>query len=142
MDVQAYLGQCAALIAEHGWMVQGVGGQPPFAYTIGLTEYGHPELLLTGLDPRRAQPLLNDLARPVKDTGRRYEPGERVPEIIKGYDVLVHGPIDPRQAQMNQALNLYGGIDALQVLWPDKNGIFPGQSGFSLGELEELAVLL
>lgn len=128
VDLQEYMGRCAEVIAEHGWMVQGVGGMgatPGFCYTIGLTEHNHPELLMRGLDIRLMHTLLNDLARPVLEQGVRYQPGDRVPNIVRDYDVLIHGPIEPRAAEMIQALNLYGGIDALQVLWPAADGTFP-----------------
>lgn len=132
MDMTGYKGKVAEVIAEHGWMIQGVGAEVPFAYTVGLTEYGHPELLMRGLPFKTMQGLLNDLAQPVKEHGRRYQPGERVPEIIRDYDVLLHGPIDPRDGELFQAIYLYGQIDALQVLWPDRDGRFPGEAGFDL----------
>lgn len=147
MDVDAYQGKIAGIIAEHGWMIQGVGGgpdSPTFSYTIGLTEFGHPELLMVGLDPRTAQSLLNTMGATVKNLGRAYSPGDRVAEVIAGFDVLLRGPIDPVKAQLIQALNMYGEIDALQVLWPDAEGRFPGEPDFNPRFLlmQPLAVLL
>lgn len=130
---KAIKGMVAENVAEHGWTVMGVGGDavwPTFAYTIGLTELGHPELLMIGLPPPQAQSLLNDMGGAIK-VGRRYTPGERVPQIISHYDVLIRGPINPVRARMIQAINLYGDIDALQVLWPDTGGVFPGETGFT-----------
>lgn len=129
-DMQEYLGQLASVVEEHGWAVQGVGASPPFAYTVGLTECGAPELLMVGLPFTTMQTLLNDLARPVKEAARRYAPGERVPEILRDYDVVIRGPIDPRAGEMFQAINLYGEIDAVQVLWPDKEGRYPDEVGY------------
>lgn len=47
---------------EQGWAIQGVERErdhPPWAYTVGLTEYGLPELVATGLRLPRAAELLN-----------------------------------------------------------------------------------
>jgi hypothetical protein len=45
--------QCVnGIIAEHGWAVQGVQRdriRPPWAYSVGLTAHGEPELVVTGL---------------------------------------------------------------------------------------------
>ena len=45
-----YLHYVGGVIAEHGWAVQGVERDrihPPWAYTVGLTEHGEPELVVT-----------------------------------------------------------------------------------------------
>ncbi|QIK66540.1 DUF4262 domain-containing protein [Nocardioides sp. HDW12B] len=40
---------------------------------------------------------------------------------------------DPEDAQMNMALRFFGDeVTALQVLWPDPEGRFPGEPGFTL----------
>lgn len=49
---QDYLDILRRQIAKCGWTVQYVEGRSPFGYTIGLSEVGLPELLVTGL-PRR-----------------------------------------------------------------------------------------
>ncbi|MGH3926856.1 MAG: DUF4262 domain-containing protein, partial [Pseudonocardiaceae bacterium] len=67
--------------------MQGVEGDrihPPYAYTLGLTECGLPELVVTGLALPRAAALLNSVAEHVVHA----EPptaGERIP--------LVGGPL-------------------------------------------------
>ena len=60
-----YLDHLGALITWHGWAVQGVERDrihPPWAYTVGLTSHGRPELVVTGLALSRAARLLNDVA--------------------------------------------------------------------------------
>lgn len=62
---ETYLRLVRAKIDEHGWFVQAVGADryhPPFAYTVGLTDYGHAELLVNGLPRQRAHALLNNVA--------------------------------------------------------------------------------
>jgi hypothetical protein len=60
-----YLAHISDLIACHGWAVQGVerdGIHPAWAYTVGLTPAGRPELVVTGMSLGRATRLLNDVA--------------------------------------------------------------------------------
>jgi hypothetical protein len=65
----AYLETAKAVIREHGWMVQGVfDADAPFAYTVGLTEAGLPELILalpeqSTLWFKFGQRMLNDFAK-------------------------------------------------------------------------------
>lgn len=64
LDADGIKKQLRALIAEHGWAVVGVEHDfVPFAYTVGLTEKGLPELLLEGIGPMTGgQAILNELA--------------------------------------------------------------------------------
>lgn len=58
-------GQTMAAIDRYGWLVQYVEageGQPSFAYTVGLTGVGLPEVLVVGLPPHMAHALLNRAA--------------------------------------------------------------------------------
>ena len=50
-------GATAGFLAVFGWVVMGVEGDrihPPWAYTLGLTSYDRPELVVTGLPAPRA----------------------------------------------------------------------------------------
>ena len=60
-----YLDHMRGLVRDFGWAVQAVersGLHPPWAYTVGLTEAGCPELVATGLSASRAMELLDDVA--------------------------------------------------------------------------------
>lgn len=63
------------VIAEHGWAMQGVtdGGHVMFLYTIGMTQHGHPELLIpdraTFADTMNPEAALTVLARRQLRTG-------------------------------------------------------------------------
>src|SRR3546814_19040579 len=51
------------VVERFGWAVQGVEASTPWTYTIGLTErFGHPELVLVGIDISLAMNILNALA--------------------------------------------------------------------------------
>ena len=61
--LDAYQARLKALIAEHGYIVQGVLSDPPFSYTVGLHQTHHrPELVMVGLDPATMHSVLNDVA--------------------------------------------------------------------------------
>jgi hypothetical protein len=67
-------------IRTHGWALQAVPGDedgPPFVYTVGLSGFGHPELILFATAPAIAAAVLNDLGELVR-LGHGLAPGERV----------------------------------------------------------------
>ena len=54
-----------SLITMYGWAVQGVerdGIHPPWAYTVGLTRFRQPELVVTGMSLTKATAVLNGVA--------------------------------------------------------------------------------
>ncbi len=84
-------------VRSHGWAIQAVfgtgrwapsecscgcrhsdeGDSPPFAYTVGMFGFGHPELLVFGLPIGTAHRTLNELGERVRH-GQRLRPGELV----------------------------------------------------------------
>jgi Domain of unknown function (DUF4262) len=67
-------------IRTHGWALQPVPGDedgPPYLYTVGLSGFGHPELILFATAPAVAATVLNDLGELVR-LGRGLAAGERV----------------------------------------------------------------
>ena len=125
-------------IARVGWHVVKVrerteADEPPFAYTLGLTRtYGHPELMIVGLDLDDMHAVLNDLGDLVK-AGRVFASMDEVAEILEGCLCRI-APVAHSQLDMwvGQALEYYGNADVtlLQCLWPDRNGRFPGDADF------------
>jgi hypothetical protein len=134
-----YLAQCLEKIAEHGHMVQFVGGDgdgPAFAYTVGLTAsdaHGF-ELALSGLDADTARNVLNCAADALRDT--KPSGGLLMERVLIGYVVRLH-QID-RQAEdrvtgFGTVRRLYGAVGTVwQVEYPDHKGRFPGQHGYGL----------
>lgn len=123
------------MIREFGWMVQGVFPTEQdqgvcFGYTIGLTEAGLPELLISGnLSPEALKSILNLAAqRHIRD---EIQPGEELTGLANtSLRVLTCRPDAPVQ----QARNLYGKrVRVLQLIWPDKQGRFPDEEGFGGG---------
>ena len=129
-----YLARIAGLADEHGWAVQGVERErfrPPWAYTVGLTPRGRPELLVTGMPLRRCSELLNAVAPHVLHHGPPAA-GERVR--------LVDGPpvefvtVENSDVHLLTALALYGPeVRGLQVVWADDRDRWPWERGFRGG---------
>ena len=73
-----YLEHLGDLVATFGWAVQCVardGMHPPWAYTVGLTAAGRPELVVTGMSAVRAWELLNNVASHVLHAALRGQVG-------------------------------------------------------------------
>ncbi|MGV0837033.1 DUF4262 domain-containing protein [Mycolicibacterium thermoresistibile] len=66
-------------INDHGWAVQFVECEKrPFAYTIGLHQFGQPELLITGLPAQPAARVLNSIAHMIVDDGTVLAPAMHI----------------------------------------------------------------
>lgn len=124
-------------IETKGWSLMAVLGDRhrlPWCYTIGLLEkFDHPELVMIGLDEASMGAILNEVASQVAD-GRRLVAGDRT--LASDMPVLLDAVND---AHWDQDLfakwwhyYLFTGVapspqTALQVLWPDDDGCFPGE---------------
>jgi hypothetical protein len=67
-------------IRRYGWALQAVLADeesPPFVYTVGLTEFGHPELILFATPQATAAAVLNELGEMVR-AGRRFAAADQV----------------------------------------------------------------
>jgi hypothetical protein len=119
------------LIDRFGWAVQGVereGLHPPWAYTVGLTRYRKPELVVTGMGLGRAAGVLNGVAAHLVHADPP-EPGTQV--------VLTDGPlveivrVTVPWAHLKLAVEFYGRrIRALQLAHADKRGCWPWDSQY------------
>jgi len=138
-DIDDFLRRQQHLTDTIGWAVIHVlptdddpDTSTPFAYTVGLTGHDYPELLIAGLPPEAAHGLLNDLAGRVYDKAERFTHGQRISDLIAGYDaVIVEGvPID--EMPPGVAIARYGRdqIRLQQVVWPDPQGRFPWDAGY------------
>ncbi|MEU6355686.1 DUF4262 domain-containing protein [Streptomyces sp. NPDC047072] len=130
-----YLQRVAGIVAQHGYAVQYVGGNPgtgarSFAYTVGLhTQPGRDyELAASGLSAETSHSLLHTLAVALVDQG--FEP-------IEGLQVsgLLQGGLDLRLRQVDRPEDLgivhalYGVTPTLwQAVWPDKYNRFLGDA--------------
>lgn len=106
-------------------------GAPAFAYTIGLGHrVGHPELLMSGLDPLQMHKCLNDIAQRIMN-GLRLAPGDAVEGVLVGVPVAVEQVADVALAETVTWSGWFHRRkpEALVALWPDRAGVFGWQPG-------------
>lgn len=129
-----YLEMVEGIIATHGWFVQGVEKdrhRPSFHYTVGLTEIGLPELLVTGMRHPAAAAFLNGVAHhQFHHGGAELLAGERNrwrddPAMTETVDVA-----EPT-VHLVTACELYGAdVRAVQLVYVDDRGRWPWEVGF------------
>lgn len=126
-----YLDHMRRLIARYGWAVQEVERDrvhPPWAYTVGLTTFGQPELVATGLSRRRAADLLNGVAAHLLHAAAP-PPGEQV-KMVDGPLIQIVEVAEPT-AHLTIAVELLGPrIRAWQVVHADDRGHWPWEPGY------------
>jgi hypothetical protein len=123
------------LIDSHGWAVQmvspGFGEEGvSFAYTVGLTAMGHPEVVEQGLPNEVGHAFLNVVGEEVRG-GRRFQPGTIVNDLSAGGEPVAFLRVDDTSG-LTAVGQMYGVVDALQLVWSDSAGRLPWQPGFTL----------
>jgi len=126
-----YLEYLSGLIEKFGWAVLGVERDrihPPWAYTVGLTPHGRPELVVTGLPLRRATKLLNEVAAHTMHAALP-SPGEQI--AWRGGPFIEIVKVAEPSAHLVMAVEFYGpGLRALQVVHADDRGHWPWDVGY------------
>lgn len=123
-------------IESHGWHVLSVfgDGEPNFSYSIGFTEtFNHPEVIMSGLSPKLMQALINDIGNLIRD-GQTFSDKQLSDRVIKNFPVMFRAVTEStKEEYLRAATAIYGEecFDALQCVWPDKNGAFPEGSSKS-----------
>lgn len=131
-QVADYMDRVRTIVAEHGWMVQAVGAsdsEPAFCYTVGLSDYDHPELILFGLPFETAAHLLNDLGERVRGAVTLAD-GMVLDDLLKGYSVYLMEVTNPDGHLTVAQAYAEGPVKALQVVWPDTEHHFPWDPGY------------
>lgn len=127
-----YLEHMLDLVARYGWAIQGVsrdGLHPPWAYTVGLTEAGHPELVVTGMSVTRATGLLNEVASHAIHADAPMRAGQRVPLI--GGPTIEFVQLAATTSRLVTVIDIYGrAIRALQIAYTDDRGRWPWENGY------------
>ena len=120
-------------IRRHGWAIQYVESDcAPYAYTIGLHRLGLPEVLVSGLNQRRSEWLLDRIGRNSRLFHRPPVPGVQMRLPAGSMAQFLEIP-DPA-AHLDIAVR-YEGIDirALQIVWTDERGRWPWDRGYDAG---------
>lgn len=126
-----------ANINQFGWHVMGIDEDddyPGFAFSIGFYyQYQHPEILLMGLPNQLAHTILASIQE-MLEAGGRIEPWSAVDEVANFALTAVPVHFDHYRAHLGYAMWFYQSLDApfpaLQLVWPDKAGVFPWQEGY------------
>jgi hypothetical protein len=133
--------EIAEVVREHGWFAASIfDDDPPFLYTIGLMQtWGHPELIVFGLDPGNAHALFSAMVREIY-AGRSYaQPGVYTVALAEDHRVGIRS-VHPTQHPLYLGyamgyctyLGRMGELEAAQVFWPDSGGRFPFEVGCDL----------
>lgn len=141
--LEAILRSTQHIIDEHGWAVQGVGGNsetgdPTFSYTAGLSALGHPELIIVGVHPLASQGILNDLGTAIRG-GTRFDSGDIVRGVLGG-DLPLALIEAADVSDLTITRRLYGPVPVLQVVWCDPEGRFPWEDGYSMNSAAQPAL--
>lgn len=131
--------QVGGNIERSGFHVTGVlpsTTELPYAYTTGLlTSIGHPELVIIGVDPSVAHPVIwavYDHLRDLKEP--HYPPGGKVTGLLANEMPLMLEPVDLARTWMSFGVCSlwYRGsvpLEIWQIVLPDCNGLLPGDEG-------------
>jgi hypothetical protein len=132
-------------IKKYGFVTCGVDDEEfggPFAYTIGLEEsFGHPELLMTGVQPDSARIYFHIFVKQLRsgasiDADDVLDGACNFPMQLRALDSKRAG-----EAHMLMTEAYYGGSDqfrALQLVLSDRNRLFPWQEGYDYPRQELL----
>lgn len=112
-------------IDRYGWAVIAVEAShdtPNWSYTVGLSDgFGHPELVVVGLQPYDAQRLLNLIGGHVR-RGERFDAGTRLAVPQAGVEVHL-GEVHPAQWEHGVFAMWEGYYEALGPPHPDEQAI-------------------
>ena len=129
---------------EHGLAVMGVGGND-FAYTIGLSKQGLPDVVVFGLPVRAAHTILNTLYRDIiamrtenngfvlPKGGIRFETLANLPLWLKPVEITSENSVNFSLSRTLHVESFGLSLDsfkAAQLIWPDTKGKFPWEEGF------------
>jgi hypothetical protein len=125
-------------ISKFGWHAALVLNDAPaaFAYSVGLQEsLDHPEFILFGLKPETMHSILQCAVGEVR-SGRRFESRGLYEDLVQGYAIECR-PVDESWHTRYLGYAMWhrrhvgetGSLQAVQIVWPDKAGLFPWEPG-------------
>ena len=121
-------------ITTHGWAVTGVFGDEAwasFSYSTGLTNFSHPELVVTGLPVNLAGIVINLVGERIR-SGAVFTAGDQVNEVFDDDYPAAFITARTRDTERPLALSnlIYPRCSALQIVWPDSLERFPWEPGY------------
>jgi hypothetical protein len=105
-----------------------------WTYSIGFwQQYGHPEVIIIGLDGNTAGAGINELNRRIRDRGQRFESGAVVDDLLSGDFRCYFQAVEPAKYGDWLVGNswFYGdeSFPVVQMIWPDLKRAYPWQEG-------------
>ncbi len=122
-------------VEKHGWIVLQVFGENLllFSYTVGLfKKFGHPEIVISGLNADTAHAILNDISHDIAK-GIIREPEHAYDDILEGYPCFFKSVPASKYDEYFGRANLYYQeikYPVLQCILPDSKSRFPGDEGY------------
>ena len=125
-------------VMSYGWHVPYIledESGPGYAFSVGLyLKFGHPEILVMGLPQPVAHKFINLVAGHVA-SGRVFRPRESTEDLAQGFACsFIPILVDHYQEYLGYDLWFYRSLKqpfpALQLVWPDKQGRLPWESGY------------
>jgi hypothetical protein len=129
------------MIETHGWAMEPVAARtdihPPragYVYTIGFPEaFGFPEVVVFGLTPSAARGLFDmiaDLLRGGTDIPLGVELTGLFDNDLRSVFALIDEDVVAELLGTAVAWRRGARFAAVQLLWPDRNGFLPTETGF------------
>lgn len=124
-------------VSQFGWHVVGIHEEensPRFAFSVGLYyQYLHPEIMIMGLPHEVAHKLLASVQNIIHQGGF-IQPWSAVEEIASFPLMAVPIHFDHYKEHLGYGMWFYRSLPepfpAIQLVWPDKGGVFPWQEGY------------
>jgi hypothetical protein len=137
-------------VQEFGWHClsvnprKGESGEA-FTYTIGLTEtFGHPEIMIFGLNNKTSHGILSDCVQMIRD-GATLQPDVEYSDVLGGGYKVTFKRVRTEclSEYFGAAVRFYGSktFSGLVLFWPNKEHLFPWQEASSLAQREALNIV-
>lgn len=125
----------AMQVRDYGWSGMAIMPTPtslPFTYTYGFSRAGKPDIVVVGLsDPRKAHAMIGSLW----EMDQPLEAGREYDKVMVGYNVKLADPSPDVLSEVENSRLFHDALatgrpwSCLQMLWPDRHGVFPDQDG-------------
>jgi hypothetical protein len=145
MDLDKLRNAVVGNVEAHGWHIAGVHADtrnawPQYAYTVGFEDsLAHPEVIVLGLSHEAAGGLLNAVGARIREKGELAVETRYTDLLENGLELAFVETAEAPARELMRIANWYyeaispragGRYRALQLVWPDPNGVFSWEPGF------------